>query len=183
MITINTKLLKKVEKQLGTEKRKAPIALSRALNRAASKVKTAASKETRKEYVLKAKDINATIKIAKASQKRLGAVVLSKGAKLPLDKYRFTPKQPRPKKPPKSLKVAVRKNGLKELIGAFVADIQGNKIFKRTSKSRLPIRRLFGPAIPQLVGVQKIRPEIEKQAVDTFHKRLDHEIKRIREGN
>ncbi|KZL88710.1 phage tail protein [Clostridium magnum] len=182
-ITINATKVKEVEKELGQYKTKAPLALSRALNRAAANAKTNASKKAREKYNIKARDVNSTIKIAKASKGSLRAVVKSTGERLPLIKFKVSPPNPRPKKPPKVLRVAVKKGGLKELVGGFVASINGNKVFRRTLKSRLPIEQLFGPAVPQMLGNVSVKEFIEGEAAKVFDKRLDHEIQRIMGGN
>lgn len=183
MITIDSDKIAEVEKELGQYKSKAPVALSRALNRAASNAKTNASKKARETYAVKSKDIKETINITKANKNSLGALVKSKGERIPLIKFKVSPPNPRPNKPPKVLRVEVKKTGLKNIVGAFVSNINGNKVFKRTSKSRLPIEQLFGPAVPQMLGTSSIREYIETEATKMFDQRLDHEIERIMEGN
>lgn len=183
MITIDAIKFQEVEKELGEYKSKAPVALSRALNRAASNAKTNASKKAREQYNIKAKDINSTINITKANKGSLRAVIKSTGERIPLIKFKVNPSTPRPKKPPKVLKVEVKRGGLKELIGGFVADINGNKVFKRTSNARLPIQQLFGPAVPQMLGTSSIKEYIENEATKVFDQRLDHEVQRILGGN
>ena len=183
MITIDAIKIKEVEQALGQYKNKAPTALSRAINRAAANAKTNASKKVVEKYNIKAKDVKATINITKANKSSLGSVVKSVGERIPLIKFKVSPSTPRPKNPPKILKVSVKKGGLKELVGAFVADVNGNKVFKRTSKSRLPIQQLYGPAVPQMLGTDNTREYIENEYTKVFDQRLDHEIKRIMEGN
>lgn len=183
MITINADKIKEVEQGLGQFKSKAPIAISRALNRAATNAKTNAIKKAREEYVIKAKDIRDTIKITNANKNTLGALVKSTGERTPLIKFNVKPNVPRPKNPPNILKVEVKKGGLKSLVGSFVTDINGNKVFRRTSKSRLPIEQLFGPAIPQMLGNTTVKTFIESEAAKMFDQRLDHEIQRILGGN
>lgn len=180
MIEIDDRVIKEVEKTLGQYKAKAPVVLSRALNRAASTTKTAAAKKTKEDYYIKSKEIKDTMKTIKATRGSLGALVTSVGEHVPLDKFRYKPKQPRPHNPPK-LQVAVKKDGYKKFPGVFVTDIQGNKIFKRVARERLPIYRVSGPAVPQMLSSEEIREHTEKQAVETFLKRLDHEVKRVLE--
>lgn len=183
MITVDASTIKEVEEELGQYKSKAPLAISRALNRAATNAKTNASKKAREQYNIKAKDINATIKLTKATRSSLGALVKSQGERIPLIKFKVSPSTPKPKNPPKVLQIGVKKNGLKELVGAFVVDISGNKVFKRTTSKRLPIEQLFGPAIPQMLGNTSVKDFIESEATNMFDQRLDHEIQRIMEGN
>lgn len=183
MITIDAIKFKEVEQELGQYKVKAPVALSRALNRAASNAKTNASRKAREKYNIKSKDINSTINITKSNRGSLRAVVKSSGERIPLIKFKVSPSQPRPKNPPKVLRVEVKKGGLKDLVGAFVANINGNKVFKRTSSARLPIQQLFGPAVPQMLGTSDVKEFIENEAAKMFDQRLDHEIQRILGGN
>jgi len=183
MIEINTKMLKDLERRLGTYSSKAPLVLARALNRAAQNTKSNISKKTRETYTAKAKDIKDTIRISNANSYRLGAVVYSRGNLIALDKFKISPTQANPKKVPKKIKVSVKKGNVSEFMHAFIANIQGNKLFQRVGKARLPIKRLMGPAVPQMIDNAMIRKFVEKEAKTTFDKRLEHEIKRVLEGN
>lgn len=195
MITVDADKLNEVERRLGQYPKKAPLAIMRALNRTAANVKTNASKKVREEYAVKAKDVNSTFSIRRASKSSLSAMVESKAGALGLDKFKVSPMTPRHAKPPKALKVQVKKTGgAKRLVGAFVASVNGNKVFKRQpgAKGRkgkngtwtaLPIERLFGPPVPEMLENQSVRAYVEQEAAKTFETRLDHEIKRIMEGN
>lgn len=182
MITVDASEINRVAKELGEYKSKAPVAIYRAINRAASNAKTNATKKVRENYNIKAKDINSTIKITKATRSNLVAIVKSSGYRIPLNKFKVSPSNPRPKNPPNVLRVEVKKTGLKEVVGAFVANINGNKVFKRTSNSRLPIQQLFGPAVPQMMNNENVREYIEEQATKMYEQRLEHEIDRIKES-
>jgi Prophage minor tail protein Z (GPZ). len=182
MITIDASKLKEVEEQLGSFKNKAPTVIARALNRAAQNARTNAVKKVREEYQIKAGDVRSTIKITQANKNTLGALVKSTGGRIPLIKFKVSPSSPRPKNPPKALRAAVKKSGLKEIVSAFVANVNGNKVFRRTSKKRLPIEQLFGPAVPQMLGNVSVREYIESEAAKMFDQRLDHEIQRVLES-
>lgn len=196
MITIDASKLKEVEDRLGQYRKKAPVVLYRAINRAASNLKTNAAKEVRSTYVIKAGEIKSTMTISRATSKRISAVVVSRGNALGLEKFSIRPAQPRPGKPPKSLKVQVRKDkSMKDLLSAFVANVQGNRVFERAkgrTKRRkrsdgqwteLPITRLFGPPVPIMLENEGVRSRLEAEAAKVFEKRLEHEIKRVLEGN
>ncbi|WP_313891126.1 phage tail protein [Psychrobacillus sp.] len=170
--------LKEVQSRLGSFKSKAPNAIASALNRGMSNINTNIKKEVRKEYHIKAGDIDVTLKKNRASKGSLSAEVKSKGGAIPLDKFKVTPKSINPKRK-STLSVAVKKDGVKKLKGAFMADINGPKLFLRAKKSRLPIGRLFGPSIPQMLGNEDIGSPIQEKGQDAFEKRLDHEINRI----
>ncbi len=179
MIRVDATKLREVEQQLGSFSNKAPTVISRALNRAAQNAKASTVSKLREEYILKAKDIRDTIKIRKATQRSLGAVVTSIGNKVPLIKFKVSPNKPNPQKPSKVLKAGVKKGGLKEIIGAFVANINGNKVFEREGKNRLPIKQLFGPSVPEMLGNESVKTYIEREATKMFDKRLEHEINRV----
>ncbi len=180
IVDVDKKQLQSVEDRLGEFNKQAPSAISRALNRAASNVNSNIKKEVRKEYNIKAGDINETLTKTKASKISLKAEVRSSGALIPLDKFKVSPKTVNPKRK-SQIKIGVKKDGLKIVMGAFVADINGKKVFQRESKSRLPINRLFGPSVPQMLGNEEIKTEIERQGQETFNNRLEHEINRILE--
>lgn len=177
-VNVDQRMLEEVRSKLGDMSKKAPNAISSALNRAVTNVASNVSKEVRKEYVIKASDIKSTLTKTRATRTSLQAIVKSRGELVPLDRFKVSPRtvQPKRKKP---IKVAVKKDGLKETLGAFVADISGIKVFKRTSKKRLPIDRLFGPSVPQMIGNEEIRKKINREGQDTFNNRLEHEINRI----
>ncbi|EJW19148.1 phage tail protein [Paenibacillus alvei] len=195
MITVDANTLKDVERRLGEYPKKAPLVISRALNRAAANVKTNAVKRVRESYVVKAKDVSTTMSVKKASRNNLSANVTSEGTSIGLDKFRVRPAEPRHSKPPKALKVQVKKaGGAKQIVGAFVASVNGNKVFSREANSRhlkgksgrwteLPVKRLFGPPIPEMVGNKSIREFVEREAATVFDQRLEHEINRTLEGN
>lgn len=177
-VKVDRHLLHDVQKRLGTFSEKAPNAIANALNRAINTVAAHVSREVRKEYNIKAKDVKATLRKVRASRANLSAMVSSRGEVVPLDRFKVSPKTVQPKRK-KTIKVAVKKTGLKPLLGAFVADIHGIKVFKRVTKHRLPIQRMFGPSIPQMLGNEEIRNKINREGKEMFERRLDHEINRI----
>lgn len=177
-VGVNKRTMRRVQRKLGDMSRKTPNVVSSALNRAVTNIASNISKEVRKEYFIKAKDVKQTLTKNKSNRSTLSASVISSGETIPLDRFKVSPKTVKPKRK-KPIKVAVQKTGLKELVGAFVADINGIKVFERVGDERLPIRRLFGPSVPQMLGNEEIREQIDREGQETFYKRLDHEIKRI----
>lgn len=177
-IVVDEQMIRNVQSKLVGFEKKAPVAISSALNRAMASVTKQITVETRSRYHIKAKDVRATLTKTKANRSNISAIVVSSGKTIPLDRFIVTPRtvQPRRKKP---ILVAVKKGGKKPLPGAFVGDIQGIKVFKRKTNRRLPIGRMFGPSVPQMLKGQDIQSEINKAGRDMFYKRLDHEINRI----
>ncbi|MEK4713470.1 phage tail protein [Sporosarcina sp. FSL K6-5500] len=173
IINIDDAAFRDIQRRLAEIPNKAPNAISAALNRTVTNVATNLNKEVRKEYTIKAGDVKGTIKKRTANRGDLRASVKSTGGVIPLDKFK-TSKLGR-----KQVKVAVKKGQLKKVLGAFAADISGPKIFKRKTKKRLPINKLFGPSVPQMAGESSIAERINNQASETFERRLDHEINRL----
>jgi hypothetical protein len=194
MITVDASKLQEVEEKLGEYRKWAPLVLSRALNRAAASAKTSASKKVRESYTLKASDVNATFTVKRANPSSLSATVTSKSGAIGLDKFKISPKEPRHSNPPKGgLKVTVKKDGgAKRILTAFVASVNGNKAFLREGGKRvqrpdgrwteLPIKRLFGPPVPEMLDRKSIREFVEEEAAKVFDQRVEHEIKNVMEG-
>jgi hypothetical protein len=182
-VYVDAKEFKKVELRLGARYKQAPVVISRALNRSATTARATAIKQVTGNYYIKQKLIREKkiITIYKANKTKLRSLVIVRDSSIPLNYFKFSPGRPRPKNPPR-LKVAVKRNGMKTLDRAFVADINGNKIFERKGKKRLPIDRLYGPAVAQITGVERNRVAVEKESMKMYLKRLDHEIKRIQEA-
>jgi len=177
-VDVDNRLLNEVREQLGEYSKKAPNAIASALNRAITNVAANVSKETRKEYIIKSSDIKETLRKVRASRSSMSGIVASKGRPIPIDRFKISPKKVQPKRK-KPIKIAVKKGSLRESLGAFVADINGIKVFKREGKKRLPINRIFGPSVPQMVGNEEVRAKINAEGLDTFNRYLDHEINRI----
>lgn len=177
-VELDRTMLEDVQRRLGEMEKKAPNVISSALNRALTNVASNVSKEVRQDYNIKAADIKSTLEKTRASKANLSAIVRSRGNLIPLDRFKVSPKKVSPKRKT-PIKIAVKKTGMKPLGGAFVADISGIKVFKRQSKKRLPIDRLFGPSVPQMLQNEGIRENINREGEDMFYRRLDHEINRI----
>ncbi|TCI25568.1 hypothetical protein EVJ32_09610 [Exiguobacterium sp. SH5S4] len=177
-ITVNDRMIKDVQSKLVGFEKRAPTVVSAALNRAMTTMTKQITVEARSRYHIKVKDVRPTLKKSKANRSNLSATVLSTGRTIPLDRFVVTPRtvQPKRKKP---ILVAVKKGPKKPLPGAFVGDIQGVKVFKRKTKKRLPIGRLFGPSVPQMISGRQVQEEVYEAGRIMFYKRLDHEIKRI----
>ncbi|MGG3448634.1 phage tail protein [Domibacillus aminovorans] len=180
-IQIDRRMLEDVQNRLGHFQNKAPQVISSALNRALTNVTSNISKETRQKYNIKAADIKSTLEKTRASKTSLNAIVRSRGSLIPLDRFKVSPRKVTPKRKA-SIKIGVKKNGMKTLSGAFVADINGLKVFRREGRKRLPIDRLFGPSVPQMLKSEEIRERINREGQDTFYRRLDHEIDRLLNG-
>ncbi|MEK3955311.1 phage tail protein [Psychrobacillus sp. FSL K6-1464] len=170
-----------IQNRLGQFKKKTPNVVASALNRGMSNMQANIKAEVRKEYHIKAGDINVTLRKNRANKSNLSASVASVGGAIPLDKFKVSPKSVNPRRK-STISIAVKKDGAKKFKGAFMAEINGPKLFIRVKKTRLPIERLFGPSIPQMIGREEIVQRIQLEGRETFERRLDHEIDRILGG-
>ncbi|MGN1369367.1 MAG: hypothetical protein ACI4WX_10890 [Aristaeellaceae bacterium] len=80
--------------------------------------------------------------------------------------------------------VSVMKGAGATLDHAFDANVNGHfGIFERVGKKRFPIKELYGPSTPQMMySNEAVLDKVEEKVVETFEKRLDHEISRILNG-
>lgn len=177
-VDLNQQMLAQVQSRLGALSNKAPNVLTSALNRTVTTVASNIKKEVRKEYNIKALDVTQSITKTKASRTKMTAMVASKGTPIPLDRFKLSPRavQPKRKKP---IKAGVKKGGLKEVVGAFVSDLNGIKVFQREGKKRLPVKRLYGPSVPQMLGSQEVVNRINQEGAVMFNNRMNHEIERL----
>lgn len=180
-VHVDEQRIKEIQRQLGGIQGKAPNAISSAMNRAVTALATSVSKEIRKTYHVKAGDVKKATTRRKSSPSKLSAGVDISGGPIGLDKFKVSPKTINPKRK-SQLKISVRKDrGAGTITGAFNANINGLKVMKRTGKKRLPIDRLFGPAIPQMAKNEEVSMTAGRRGGVVFEERLRHEIGRLLE--
>lgn len=77
-----------------------------------------------------------------------------------------------------------RHNVAQTLEHAFKAQVNGQLgIYERVGPHRYPTKQLFGPSTPQMMkSNDEVKAEIDAKIVETFDKRIDHEILRILNG-
>lgn len=174
--------LELAEKALAGIKDGARIAARNAINRAMTAGKTAAIKKAAERYTIKQAKVRDKITTSKADLNRLVAKVTSRGKALRLTDYETNPKRPTPKKP-QLLKVNVlRETGFQPIAGAFLAVSKRSGkmgVFVRSTKARLPIKQLFGPSIPEILGTKTVADAVEGRAQDVLNDRFNHEIGRL----
>lgn len=190
MVTLDASQIDRAVETLRHLPGAAEQAMARAMNRAIEGARTTAAKEARAVYRVSSQDVKATMRLQRATPSRLEAEVKSTGPRTPL--YEFGPTPDRPgtggrlpgvgmTRPP--LRVAVKRRGKGGTIdGAFVARLGGKlRVVQRLSAKRFPIRVLYGPAVPQMMGRQETIDRIERVAQARLDARLDHEIVRALE--
>lgn len=150
-------------------------ATARAMNRTITGVRSTITSSVVELYEIKARDVRDTIRIEKATPDKLSARLISAGPVIGLQHFKYTPRSAARNRPRFGIRVRVRKDSsMDPFKGAFMADsIEG--IYHRTSRDRLPIERLYGPAVPSMVKTAVDEQDIQDQAGDRFIKELDHE--------
>jgi hypothetical protein len=156
-------------------------AMMRAINRAVAGGKTDAIEQICTEYAIKPSDVKKTIKVIMAKPGKLEAKIISIGSPLPLMKFRVNPK-----KPSRSRKVVagVKFSTKASLPHAFIQKMSNGHVgvFERKAGKggervkRLPIKQLYAPSFPQMLGNDEVLKYIEMKAHYRLDKELRHQI-------
>lgn len=144
--------VKKVTRQLNRIERKLiPKATVTALNRTAKNVESTAIKEIAKETGIKRKAVKKQIKIFRAGKARLIAIVKASGRATNLIEF-ITSAKTNTKAFRKKVGVIAKAWGKKkEYRGTFIGTGKSSGkflVYARTSKSREPIKAIYGPSVP-----------------------------------
>lgn len=171
-------------------KRAAENAQYRAVNRVASKTRTAASKRIRQDVRLKAGYVNQNLKVAKKARREdPTAVIRARRRPTRLARYgakQLTKRAPEAQGDPlrgiasgrKAAGVAVnvdRSTGRSKMPGAFLIPLQTAGVmglFIRTGAGRDDIKHLYGPSVDQVF--RSVLPEIQggvSQNLETEYRR------------
>ena len=158
-------------------------AVGSALSRAAAAGKTAAKQPVTKEYSIsqseflsRTKDINHFVR---ESGGGISMVFGFRGNVIPLMKFNTRVNGSG------QVVTQVKRSGTAETLNhAFSAQMGGHKgIYERTGPNRFPVKELYGPATPQMMySNEDVMDQIEAKMVETYEKRIDHEILRILNG-
>ena len=192
-IEVNQAQLKALEQKLGNLKSKAPKVLARAINRAAQKAKTETKREVAAKYFISQGDVLKTVTLTKASPGKLSAELKSKGGPIALSKFKVSPNRGvrRTKRggySPAVYKAGVEKaGGVKPLSGnpkAFIAGFSSGHsgVMEGKGSRRLPLKQLYGPAVPSMIKNEEVISTIQDAAAETLEKRIDAEVNNILQG-
>jgi len=176
-IEIDDKRLQRDFKKL---KNDSPVALSKALNTAATETKkTELPGLILSRYSIKKPRLNKGIAVTKKAKKSsLGSEVTAGGDPISLTSFvgtRWT------KKSKKGASVAVIKGKRKIIKHSFIRAKRGQKtkqVFQRKTADRYPLKALKGPSIPSMTSKiePKLGPVALKKLADNVAKQLDNLI-------
>jgi hypothetical protein len=169
-----------VRKLLAGLPKGAETAISRAMNRTLDGARVELVRAVTADYLIKAGDVRETITISKASPSGLQARLSSRGSVLGLQHFQVTPKTTKPR-PKVGVRVRVKRDSqASPIAGAFVAKrITG--VYRRTGPGRLPIERLFGPAVPSMIGTE-LDGGIQDKVEDRLERELVHQAEFLLSG-
>lgn len=147
--------------------------LAIAVNQVAKKTESLLAKEIAKELATPQKEIKATIAVtSKATSDNLSSNVRQKKTRR-ISLKRFGGRQNK-----KGVRYKISKTkGSKQINGAFISEKLGGHVYKRNTKKRLPIDKLWGPS-PWGVTVQNnlddllIKRDIEPELIKAIEKRI-----------
>lgn len=194
--------LQRVQQRLGLFRSKAPVVLSKAINKAAKQSQKTVVNETAQRYAIKKRDLKKRIQLKKAKVSDLTGRVQITSGKIPLSKFKTSPTTPAGNKR-KFYSAAVYKGKVKRLLGkkasrskAFLvrfdsghtAMVQrdltdreklGKAKYKTdvkgvTSRLKHKLVELYGPSYPEVVGNKDVVDVIRKES----RKLLENEIKK-----
>jgi hypothetical protein len=178
-------------------------AVKSTLNKLAEQAKTAVSKEIRKTYNIKARDLSAAMKVQRVRGGAYESHILTSGPRFSLMYFdaqqtlirgndaittRLTragkvSKRTRKGRKQSGVTVRVKNNEGRKLVkgrnrfGAFMANTPGGstQIFTREARSRLPIDKLTGPAVAQMLGQKTsvVQDFINRESGRIFSHELD----------
>lgn len=183
MLEVAEDSLSKAEMLLAGIDRGVYRAVGSALSRAAAAGKTAAKSAVAKEYAIsqseflqRTKNINHFVHESDGS---LSVVFGFAGYVISL--IRFNTKVGKDGR----IVAQVKRSGATQTLDrAFVAQMGGHRgIYERVGEKKHPVKELYGPATPQMMySNEAVMDTVEEKMIDTYEKRIDHEIIRVLNG-
>lgn len=167
-ISIEDAQIRQIEKTLASLK---PASVSKAVQQASSRAVDHAKKvgwdKVKSLYTAKQKDVYANISKRRESD---GTVMVIRGAPMGVEHYKARKTKKR------GVFVTIKRANTFNVSKGFAYN---KTFFQRHGKPRFPIDRLFGPAAPQLFGNPETMSAMEKAGMETYEKRLMHELDRL----
>ncbi len=174
MISVSIADMSNIERMLaGFSQSSVEKAIKSAITRTLKGAKQTASRKAAERYTAKASSIAKTLKV-----RVTGTVgtLSSSSYRMPLTSFKYKPSK-RPKKVTKGnhylySEVIRGQQTLRE--HAFIA--LGNKPFKRTGKSRYPIKMLYGPSAAEMLGKPPTSTFITAKMQERIQVEAMHEV-------
>lgn len=158
-------------------------AVGSAIKRAADSGKTVAKRSVTKEYTISQSEFLArTRSINHFVRESSGEITISfgyAGCVIPLTKFNT-----RVNSSGQVVTQVKRSSAAEVLEHSFQARMGEHRgIYERIGSSRFPVKELYGPATPQMMySNDEVVEEIGEKVIDTYEKRIDHEILALLNG-
>ncbi len=196
MIEVSEQTIDRIHTILaGVEKADEKV-LKPALARGLVAGKTAAGKMVRQTYHISAGDFNSRgymryNSVTKNGDGIIGSIEYSGGV-IPLMKFKVSPSTPKKRTTPSAavLKASslVKFNRQKNVFVAQmksghigIMERQKGTVSPATGKEKL--KELLSPAVPQMVGNEKVMQNVEERVNEVINQRIEHEIERLLSKN
>ena len=196
MIEVSEQTIDRIHTILaGVEKADEKV-LKPALARGLVAGKTAAGKMVRQTYHISAGDVNSRgymryNSVTKNGDGIIGSIEYSGGV-IPLMKFKVSPSTPKKRTTPSAavLKASslVKFNRQKNVFVAQmksghigIMERQKGTVSPATGKEKL--KELLSPAVPQMVGNEKVMQNVEERVNEVINQRIEHEIERLLSKN
>lgn len=146
---INIRLDSEARDLLNAFPERVSLAVNRAVNRALAGINTDSSKIIRQRYNVKKRDISIGVRSFKATKSKLHGRIEFGGKPIALEKFNPSPKRFTKNKPRHGISAQIRRGKKTLFRSSFMS--RAGVIYVREGKERLPIKRLYGPRIYQMI--------------------------------
>jgi hypothetical protein len=148
-----------------------PLALSRALNWTGNKARTAASRKLAEQTGLRYAKVRAELRTFPARPSDLEYSIGVSGRHIGLSEFGARQQK---------AGVSAQPWGKRRVFPhTFIVGNLGGQVFVREGKSRLPIRKLWGPALPNELVKDEVPKAWDEVARTDFPGRVLHEVERL----
>lgn len=188
-----------IERLLGSAADKSGRVIANAANRTIPTGAKVIKQETAKEYNVRQKDVEKTLRRIKANWSDPTAILRFTGGHGNLYNFgkedtsvlkpRYKVRSSSPLNPdPANVFARIMRNGSVDALDQnpkpFVQVVNGNLgLFQRISDdARAALRGVAPPAIPQIIKNDKVQERLRKETDEMFQKRVMHEIDRLMKG-
>ena len=146
---------------------------SRALNRTISAVKTEQIRSAKDKYTLKSGTYKG-VNVRNSNPGSLMASVNAQGSPISIDNFKVSSK----KRTNKQVRITaeIKKGQSKSLGDSFIGYYNKSSIFHRIGAERVPLKQLFGPSLPQMLGEVSILDQLMLFSNAKFNERFEHEF-------
>jgi hypothetical protein len=154
-----------------TEREALPKATARAINKTASSVQSMAIKLIAKDIGITQKDVRKSLHISKARWTKPEASIFASGKRIPIMALKA-------RQTKAGVTYRSKLGGRGAIPGAFIATMKSGhtSVFKRLTKKRNPMIRLYGPSIPKVFIDAALTKAMEHHAAERFDKVFAHEL-------